>query len=796
MKLKLAIVFVCFILFASAQKNQSQINAKFSDGTISVQQYANNIFKVTYHSINYHQNENITNAVVLKPLAAINSSIINKGMADISFTKAEKASFVNVVHKDGYTALQFALDKGEQIFGGGERALPLNRRGCRFNLYNNPWYGYGEGADNLNFSVPFFTSSKGYGLFFDNGSKGYADIGKTEQNTFEVGFVSGEINAFIILGKDYKEILTSYQKLTGNQPLPPRWALGNLMSRFGYTSEKQVKEIAGKMKAEQIPVDGIIYDLFWFGDSIKGGVGNLDWVNKLKWPDPNKMMADFKKDNINTILITEPFIVKNTLQYNASLPYVAKDSAGKPFIIPDFYFGQGGLIDIFRKDAGDWIWNIHYKKQINNGVDGWWTDLGEPERHPSAMLHNAKDLGVTRMLGADEVHNIYGHYWNKNLYEHYAKEFPNKRLFHLNRSGFAGSPRYSIFPWTGDVSRSWTGFRAQLPNLLSMSMSGVPYIHSDAGGFAGGEGDNELYVRWLQFATFTPIFRPHGTALYEVDKAAFSFSSEAALIDEPYRDIAKETIALRYKFLPYNYTLAYRQAKYGEPLMRPLYYEFPKDTAANTIMDEYVWGNEILVAPVLQKAAAVRKIYLPEGKWFDMVRNEIYQGKQNITYKVNLSYSPIFLKEGSFLPMFETEGNTASIQKNNLTVWYIPSTKTSQYDFYEDDGESKNAISTNQFVLTHFSATGLKDKKLNINISASNGSYKNKPVQRGFQFAIPAEAKPAKVLVNGKNIAFSEPKGYMNSYSKTEILKYQIQSKLLLMNIAFEGKPVKIEITY
>ena len=248
--------------------------------------------------------------------------------------------------------------------------------------------------------------------------------------------------------------------------------------------------------------------------------------------------------------------------------------------------------------------------------------------------------------------------------------------------------------------------------------------------------------------------------------------------------------------MPYNYTLAYRQAKYGEPLMRPLYYEFPKDTAANAIMDEYVWGDEILVAPVLQKAATSRKIYLPEGNWFDIVENKIYQGKQYIVYNVNIFYSPFFVKEGSFLPMFESQGNTTNIQKDNIAVWYIPSTKTSQYDLYEDDGESKNAISSNQFVLTHFSSTGLKDKKLNINISASNGSYKNKPTQRGFQLTIPSEAKPAKVLVNGKNIAFSKNSSPINIYSKTEILKYQIQSKLLLINIAFEGKPVKIEITY
>jgi len=230
--------------------------------------------------------------------------------------------------------------------------------------------------------------------------------------------------------------------------------------------------------------------------------------------------------------------------------------------------------------------------------------------------------------------------------------------------------------------------------------------------------------------------------------------------------------------------------------MRPLYYEYPKDSTAANIMDTYLWGDEILVAPVLQKAATARKIYLPEGKWFDIVGNEIYQGKQNINYKVNLTYSPIFLKEGSFLPMFETEGNTKSITKTNLSVWYIPSTKTSQYELYEDDGESKNAISSSQFVLTHFSSTGLKDKKLNINISASNGLYKNKPIQRVFQLIIPSEAKPAKVLMNGRNIPFLENSNSINLYSKTELLQYQVKPKLLLLNIAFESKPVTIEITY
>jgi oligosaccharide 4-alpha-D-glucosyltransferase len=181
------------------------------------------------------------------------------------------------------------------VYGGGSRALPLNRRGYAFMLDNNPWYGYSNGADNLNFSVPFFTSSAGYGLFFDNPSKGKVDIGKTNPEQMTVTFSSGEINVFIIFGANDKDILKQYHGLTGKQGLPPRWAMGNFMSRFGYSSEQQVNEIASKMQTEKIPFDAVIFDLFWFGDSIKGTMGNLQWVNKNKWPNPGLMISNFKK---------------------------------------------------------------------------------------------------------------------------------------------------------------------------------------------------------------------------------------------------------------------------------------------------------------------------------------------------------------------------------------------------------------------------------------------------------------------------------------------------------------------
>ncbi|MGE5518998.1 MAG: TIM-barrel domain-containing protein, partial [Candidatus Dadabacteria bacterium] len=521
------IVCILFgILFLHYAESQEQF--KVSSGIFKIYSYAPNIIKVLFQPRGYSRNEKISDAVLLKA-SPINKQIAVSQHGDIlHLQKGSIDCELKYSTEKGYKGFTFRLTDGEKIFGGGERALPLNRRGYRFNLYNNPWYGYGEGADNLNYSVPFITSSNGYGIFFDNPAKGFLDIGKKEPGFLQYGTFSGELNCYIIFG-DYPQILQSYYKLTGTQPLPPKWAMGNFMSRFGYTSTTQVKNILSKMQMENIPVDAIIFDLFWFGDSIKGTLGNLEWINSKRWPDPKRMISDFRKEGINTILVTEPFFVETSKNYQASKPWLAVDSAGRPYYLTDFYFGKGGLVDIFRNDAQRWFWQF-YKRQMEIGVEGWWGDLGEPEKHPSNLYHNMKDFGFKRLFSADEVHNFYGHTWTKMLYKHFALDYPDKRLFSLNRSGFAGSQHYNIFPWTGDVSRSWSGFRAQLPILLGMSMSGVPYVHSDAGGFGGGEDDNELYVRWLQFAVFTPIFRPHGTALYEMDPAAHSFPSEPALI--------------------------------------------------------------------------------------------------------------------------------------------------------------------------------------------------------------------------------------------------------------------------
>lgn len=772
----LAVVCISIITFAFSQTKTIVVK----DGKWTFQLYTSNIIKATYQPKGYLTSENISDAVILKPKTSAPIAVHANG--DTMIIGEIK---LVAIHPTGeYRGFNFILKDNEKIFGGGERALPFNRRGYKFNLYNAPAYGYGEGAENLNYSVPFFTSSNGYGLLFDNPSKGYVDIGKNNKDVFEYETCSGELNVYIIMGKNYKEILSSYHQLTGTQPLPPRWALGNLMSRFGYSSQTQVTDIVEKMKAEKIPLDAVIFDLFWFGDSIKGTLGNLDWVNKTKWPDPVGMIQNFKSQGIKTILITEPFIVKTSLTYLQSKPFLAVDSVGKTYDLTNFYFGNGGLVDLFRKDARDWFWKF-YKKQMINGVEDWWGDLGEPETHLSDMYHNLKDLGYKRLFKADEVHNIYGHNWTKMLYQKYAVEYPNKRLFSLNRSGFAGTQRYGIFPWSGDVGRNWSGLRAQLPVMLGMSMSGIPYAHADAGGFAGGEGDEELYVRWLQFASFTPIFRPHGTALYEIDKQAFSFPSEPALIKEPYRAMAKAAIDRRYKMLPYNYTLSYRQAKYGEPLVRPLYYQFSNDTLAAKTEDEMMWGDQMLVAPVLQKGETSRKVYLPAGEWYYDGGNSTISGSNYIDLSVNLNDLPVFVKAGSIIPMEAGTGfqNTKDLNNNASMEWdYYSSALPTEYTLYEDDGESKNAIASGQYELITLKTIPGKDG-FQFQVSSNNGNYKGKPTVRKMT-----------IIIHNPHHAYNQLliNGILNK--SADAVKFSDDQMKASFNFNFSGKSLKIEL--
>ncbi|RTL58926.1 MAG: glycoside hydrolase family 31 protein [Sphingobacteriales bacterium] len=813
----LVIVFLSFTIVVIAQ-----INALKTDGNKVVltkvntqwtfESYGDYIIKTTIKNSHEKNSEQISNAVILKPsltkpvISVADTKTIGYGKSISLIISSKAVEYIHGATKitstgtylnTQYKGVTFAIaDSTEQFYGAGERALPQNRRGKKLVLYNNPWYGYEYGADNLNYSVPFIMSSKGYAIFFDNPSKGYFDIGLSNPNVLEAAFVSGELTYYIVFGKNADEILQHYQQLVGTQPIPPRWAMGNFISRFGYRSQAQADAVVQKMKEEQFPADGIILDLFWFGDSIQRTLGNLDWVNKTKWPNPKKMIADWRKQNLKTVIITEPFILKNTRTYNESLKYHAVDSLGNPFTLTDFYFGYGGIVDVFRKDAQEWFKKV-YRTQTANGVSGWWTDLGEPEKHPSNLYHNLKDLGFKRLFKADEVHNIFGHYWNKMLFDFYTKEHPNTRLFHLNRSGYAGSPRYSIFPWTGDISRSWNGLKAQLPVILGMNLSGIPYTHSDAGGFTTTYNkDAELYTRWLELSTFTPIFRPHAAALGDLNPpGSLEVPSEPALWDEPTKSIARNLIQLRYNLTPYNYTLAYQQFKNGKLLVRPMFYESFADSNLLKADEQFMWGDNILVAPVIKQGAVTKDIYFPKGKWYDFVRNKYYEGGQWVTDSADLNEIPFFIKEGGFIPMVSGFNTMDKYNTSNLSILYFPSSEKTFYEMYDDDGLTNNAIVKKQFELLQMSGQ-VKDGEIKIEVKSNGGNFIGRPAKRTLRISIAGIMKlPSSVIFNNKLIkVMNAEEGGMTEWKPGTAL-YLADKKTVSVLLEFSGKPLQIKVS-
>lgn len=665
--------------------------------------------------------------------------IINKQPIKFAFINAMGDTVAREI-TGGFTdqlnhGFRFKLATDEKITGGGVRALPMNRRGYSLKLNNEPHWGYGYGEQNLNYSVPVFVSSSNYLVFYDAPQRATADIGKTMPDYFDLYSSIPSFSCFVIVGHDYTDLLESYTKLTGTQPIPPRWTMGNMQSRFGYKSQFETIQKTDSIIAAGYPLDAMIIDLYWFGKGVGDfRMGNL-WWEPENWPTPETMIKSLKAKGVKTILITEPYILETSQNFKEadSLQIMGKDSTGKTFIVKDFWFGPAGIIDVFNPKAVDWFW-AKYKRLKEQCIDGWWGDLGEPERHPS---------GIHYLQGtSDEIHNIYGHYWSKMLADKYKTDYPNERPFFLNRAGYAGSQRYSVFPWSGDVSRSWSGFRAQLPIMLGMSLNGIPYMHSDLGGFAAGTKDEELYIRWLQFGVFNPVFRPHGETI----------PSEPIYFSEKTQKIVREFIKLRYRLMPYNYTLAWKQATAGEPLARPMMYARPKVKELFDVDSAYFWGSNFLVAPILTKGQKKREVYLPDGYWFSFFDKSEYEGKMTVKVPVNLETIPVFVRAGSFIPMVRDFQSTDQYPNDTIYMRYYnhESVKGSKYTLFEDNGKDRLSLENGQYETTMFRFKSGNNSH-SFDITSNGGLYPGKPLEQTIVLTIyNIKSKPQSVLINNK----------------------------------------------
>jgi len=642
--------------------------------------------------------------------------------------------------KENAEVIDFNLDKTEMLYGGGARVLGMNRRGNRLQLYNRASYGYETHADLMNFCIPMVLSSKMYAVHFDNPAIGYLDLDSKKDNTLAYETISGRKTYQVIVGDSWTDLISNYTDLTGKQPLPARWTLGNFSSRFGYHSQEEVEKTIKKFEDDKIPVDAIILDLYWFGKEMKGTMGNLDW-EKETFPNPEKMMADLNAKGIKTVLITEPFVLTTSKKWQEAVDkkVVATDNTGKPFTY-DFYFGNTGIIDIFKPEGKDWFWNV-YKRLINQGVGGLWGDLGEPEVFPSEA--------ITAGGKADEVHNIYGHNWAKLIADGYKKDFPNQRPFILMRAGYSGSQRFGMMPWSGDVSRSWGGLQSQTEISLQMGMQGMAYMHSDLGGFAGDYFDNELYLRWLQYGVFQPIFRPH---------AQEEVASEVARKDIITKAKAKKLVELRYQLLPYNYTLAFENNQKGTPLMRPLFFEEPNNPKLLTVCETYLWGNDFLVTPITKAGVTSTSVYFPKNNnWFDFYSDKKQVAGTTSTIAVVEDHIPVFVRGGAFIPMIKTIQNTSKYSLENFDLHYYFDAKTVQSSskLYNDDGTTANAFEKGEFEVLNFNANAngkLIVIKLNSEIGKNFQSF-----DKNVAFVV-HNIKAKSVTINGKAIAFKKVK--------------------------------------
>jgi oligosaccharide 4-alpha-D-glucosyltransferase len=636
-------------------------------------------------------------------------------------------------HQHGF---RFALAPGEKLLGGGERVLGMDRRGQKFPLYNKAHYGYSTESNQMYFSLPLFISSNKYLLLFDNSAKGEADLGATNADVLQLSAEGGRSSYVVVAADSYPQLISNYTALTGRQPLPARWTLGNYASRFGYHSEAEARAVVKKFRDAKLPLDALVLDLYWFGPDIKGHMGNLDW-DRNAFPQPENMLADFKADGVNTILVTEPFVLTTSKRWQQAVDAgaIAKGLDGKPKTF-DFYFGNTGLIDVFSQQGRDWLWPI-YQRLAEQGVAGVWGDLGEPEVHPEDTVH-ANGM-------ANEVHNAFGHQWADMVYSGMRQHFPDQRPFIMMRAGFAGSQRFGMVPWTGDVERSWGGLKPQVELALTMGLSGFGYIHSDLGGFAGGEKfDKELYIRWLQYGVFQPVFRPH---------AQEHIAPELVFHDSDTIATLRPWLNLRYQLLPYNYTLAYHNSQSGMPLMRPLFFADENNKALLDEKNSYSWGDAFLVAPVTEPGVTSWPVQLPGGVWFDYFSAKRYEGAGKVEVPVTLNTLPVLVKAGSFVPMIKPIQRTADYSSSQLTLHYYAdsSVACAKGEMYEDDGKTPDAVAKGAYELLNFYYLQ-QDGEQRFELRR-DGDYPGKPASRELTLVLHNQhATPAHISVDGRYI--------------------------------------------
>jgi alpha-glucosidase len=596
------------------------------------------------------------------------------------------------------------LRDDEHVYGLGEKGGRLDKRGRQlggysYTMWNSDTYAYEADTDPIYVSVPFFLvlrQGRTHGIFLDNTFRSNVDIGHQSQGQLSFGADGGELNYYFIDGPGPKTVLERYTTLTGRMPLPPLWALGYHQCRYSYYPDSKVRFIADNFRVRKIPADAIWLDIHYLD-----GYKPFTW-DRERFPDPAGLIRDLYKAGFRTITIIDPHPKKERgyAPYDTGLAgdHFVKNPDGSVYEAPVWPSeaeknpGPSVFPDFSKPAARDW-WGGLYRSLVDIGVAGIWNDMNEPavfQTPTGTMPLDVRHDNEGRPSDHREIHNVYGLLMTRATYEGLRRLRPNERPFVLTRASYAGGQRYSAL-WPGDNVSDWSQLRGTIPLLAGMGLSGLPFVGSDIGGFAEAPSA-ELYTRWIQTGVFYPFMRTH-TTFGTPDQEPWSYGTHHEVIN-------RRAIELRYELLPHIYNVMREASVNGIPALRPLLLEYPDDPRTYGLDDQFMFGDDLLVAPVLREGATQREVYLPKGEWHDFWTGRRFPGGAGVRVPVTLSTIPIFVRAGAFIFRQPVVQHTGEMRGQPLEITIYPAAASERW-LYEDDGATME-YEKGQFVRRRF----------------------------------------------------------------------------------------------
>ncbi len=596
----------------------------------------------------------------------------------------------------------------EHYFGLGDKTGSFDRRNQAYSLWNTD-IGPQESTDPLYKSIPFFLAINGkrsYGLFLDNTWRTWFDFGKQARDAISFGSEGGPLDYYFLYGPTPKQVVESYAYLTGTPPLPPLWAFGFQQSRYSYTPESQVREIAKRLRADAIPSDVLYLDIDY---QFKNRPFTVD---PKTFPNFPGLVSDLRKQHFRTVTITDLHIAHAPNQgyspydTGAAGDHFVKNPDGTEFV-GVVWPGPAVFPDFTRAQTREW-WGGLYRQFVEDGVAGFWNDMNEPsvfdgpdKTMPLNTVHRIDEPGFTsRTATHAEIHNIVGLENARATYEGLLKLRPDERPFVLTRATYAGGQRYG-FTWTGDNAATWNHLRLATQMVLNLGVSGISMVGADIGGF-GSSPAPALLTRWVELAAFSPLCRDHaakGTLSHEV----WANGTEQEAIRRRY-------IETRYRLLPYIYSLADESSRTGLPMMRPVFLEFPEvfSTGFDHLDTEFLLGPSLLIAPppFAETLDDYAVSFPKDHDWFDFwtgLKAPASPQPPSIVDVVSatsasslpqprpihppLDTMPVYVRGGSILPLQPLIQNTDEIPRGPLELHVYPGSNCSGA-LYLDDGHT------------------------------------------------------------------------------------------------------------